>query len=299
MTSVPTDVLALLRSQGGVSRQQDLRAAGLSRRGLRRMIDDGRLRLLPGAVVTAWLEPTTDEAVRAAAVGLRATVSHTSAAAAWGIELVQRGSAVEVTVGRDRSRATWPATVLHRRDLPPDDSVLRDGLCLTTPLRTVLDLARSLSLEQAVAAADSALRQGLVTLDELVAAAEALPAANGSSRVRRVVALVDPSSGSVLESVCRVLFSLAGLPPARTQYRVRSCDGRLIGRVDFAWPEQQLVVETDGFAFHADRDSYRGDRRRTNALVVAGWRVLRFSWEDVLHDPDHVVQLVRTALAAA
>jgi hypothetical protein len=163
----------------------------------------------------------------------------------------------------------------------------------------VLDLARSLPLEQAVAAADSALRQALVALDDLVAAAAALPAARGRDCASRVVSLVDPSSGSVLESVCRVLFALADLPPAQTQYCVRGPGGRLLGRVDFAWPEHRLVVETDGFAFHADRRSYRSDRRRTNALVVAGWRVLRFSWEDVLHEPAHVVEVVRTALHPA
>jgi very-short-patch-repair endonuclease len=57
------------------------------------------------------------------------------------------------------------------------------------------------------------------------------------------------------------------------------------------------VVETDGFAFHADRTTYRADRRRGNALVLAGWRVLRFSWEDVVHSPDGVVADVRAALA--
>lgn len=55
-------------------------------------------------------------------------------------------------------------------------------------------------------------------------------------------------------------------------------------------------METDGFAFHADRQSYRKDRRRGNALVLAGWRVLRFSWEDVVHHPDEVVEAVREAL---
>jgi hypothetical protein len=296
VTTLPPDVLALLHGQGGLARRQDLRTAGLSRRGLQRMLVDGELRPLHADVVTAWPEPPTDEAVRAATVGLRGTASHTSAARVWGIELVQRDGPVEVTVGRDRSRATWAATVVHRRDLPPDDVVVRDGLRLTTALRTVLDLARSLPLEQAVAAADSALRRGLVTVDELVAAVGALPPARGLSRVSRVVSLVDPTSGSVLESVCRVLFALAGLPSVQTQYCVRGPDGRVLGRVDFAWPEHRLVVETDGFAFHADRRSYREDRRRTNALVVAGWRVLRFSWEDVLHDPAHVVQVVRTAL---
>ncbi|TAL20866.1 MAG: DUF559 domain-containing protein, partial [Frankiales bacterium] len=67
-------------------------------------------------------------------------------------------------------------------------------------------------------------------------------------------------------------------------------------RVDFAWPDERLVVEVDGFAFHADRASYRNDRRRTNELVLAGWRVLRFSWEDVVGSPDVVVDQVRRAL---
>ena len=80
------------------------------------------------------------------------------------------------------------------------------------------------------------------------------------------------------------------------QFEVRGTDGRLLVRVDFAWPAQRLVVETDGFAFHADRAGYRSDRRRTNALILDGWRVLRFSWEDVVREPAAVVAAVRAAL---
>ncbi len=112
----------------------------------------------------------------------------------------------------------------------------------------------------------------------------------------RVLRLIDPESGSVLESMCRALLTLAGLAPEQTQLVVRDGADRWIGRVDFAWPEQRLVVETDGFAFHADRRSYRADRRRGNALVLAGWGVLRFSWEDVVEHPDEVVVAVRAAL---
>ena len=100
----------------------------------------------------------------------------------------------------------------------------------------------------------------------------------------------------MLESVCRVLFAEAGLPAPLTQFEVRRLDGRLLGRVDFAWLAQRLVVETDGYAFHADRRTYRADRRRTNVLVLDGWRVLRFSWEDVVHQPETVVAAVRAAL---
>ena len=116
--------------------------------------------------------------------------------------------------------------------------------------------------------------------------------------MQRAVSLADPTCGSALESLFRVLLVLAGLAPAETQYAVRRA-GRLLGRVDFAWPALLLVVETDGFAFHADRATYRSDRRRTNALTLAGWRVLRFSWEDVVHEPERVVAEVTAALALA
>ena len=123
-----------------------------------------------------------------------------------------------------------------------------------------------------------------------------MPSDRQRSTVARVLRLVDARSGSVLESVSRVLFAEAGLPPPLTQFEVRRLDGRLLGRVDFAWLDHRLVVETDGYAFHADRERYRSDRRRTNALVIDGWQVLRFSWEDVMHAPESVVEAVRAAL---
>lgn len=299
VTVVPAEVLVLLQRQGGLARRRDLRAAGLPRRALERAVSAGALRALHGGVVSARADQPVDEPARAAVVGLAGTASHTTAARAWGIELVEPPAGPEVTVCRDRSRARWPGTVVHRRDLGPDEVVLSDGVRVTAPLRTVLDLCRSLPLHEAVAAADSALRKGLVRLDELLGAAGALPAARGRTRVAEVVRLVDPLSGSVLESVFRVLLALAGVPAPESQHVVRDASGRVLGRVDFAWTRERLVVETDGYAFHADRASYRADRRRTNALVLAGWRVLRFSWEDVLHDPEHVVATVREALLAA
>ena len=115
----------------------------------------------------------------------------------------------------------------------------------------------------------------------------------------RVLALVDPRCGSVLESLLRVLLHVHGICPPRSQLVVRTRDGVRVGRVDFAWPELRVVVEADGFAFHADRRAYRDDRRRSNALVLAGWRVLRFTWEDVVQHPERVVASVRTVLAEA
>ncbi len=240
--------------------------------------------------------PAADEQLRAAAIGLRATISHEDAALMWGIELATTPDLRHVTVGRNRSRLRHAQTRVHRADLSPDDRIQRDGVWVTVALRTVIDLCRTLPVAEAVVAVDSALRQGQVSVEELTGALRDLPAGRGRDRVARALLLIDPASGSVLETLCRVLLHQAGLAPDETQLDVRDSKGRWIGRVDFAWPDELLVVETDGFAFHADRESYRTDRRRGNALLLAGWRVLRFSWEDVVERPDEVVAAVRAAL---
>jgi very-short-patch-repair endonuclease len=289
-----TAVEELLTRQGGMARRRQLRKAGMSRRQLAAAVSAGRLRFVtPDLYVTA--DPRPDELLRAAVLRLDAVVSHHSAALLWGIELVETPEAPHVTVGRNRGGAEHHGVRVHRRDSCPDDRVVIDGVPVTTVLRTLLDLCRLLPLAEAVASVDSALRQRLTTVEELTAALCDLPAGRGRQRVARVLELMDPESGSVLESVCRVLMLEHGLATPETQLVIRQA-GRIVGRVDFAWPGSRLVVETDGFAFHSDRKDYRRDRRRGNALALAGWTVLRFSWEDVMHEPDYVIASIRAAL---
>lgn len=290
------EVTALLARQGGIARQRDVRRAGMSRRCLRRALKEGRLRALTPHLVTNVAEPAADEQLRAAAIGLAATISHEDAALMWGIELATTPDRRHVTVGRNRSRRSHPGTRVHRADVDPDDRVERDGVWVTGILRTLLDLCRSRPIAEAVVVLDSALRLGRVSVEELTGALRDLPAGRGRDRVARALLLIDPRSGSVLETLCRVLLHQAGLCPDESQLVVRDSKGQWIGRVDFAWPTARLIVEADGFAFHADRKSFRADRRRGNALVLEGWKVLHFSWEDVLDHPDEVVAAVRTAL---
>lgn len=225
-------------------------------------------------------------------LGPRATISHEVAAELWGIELLD-AAVRRVTVPRDRSRVDVQGWQVRRRDLSSDEVVVVDGVRCTVPLRTLHDLALVLPLPGALVAADSALRHGLVSHLELVRTLGSRTG-RGARGPRGVARLADPLSGSVLETLLRLLLSVLQPAPV-SQYEVR--DGRdLVARVDLCWPEHRLVVEADGFAFHSDRAAYRKDRQRSNQLERLGWRVLRFTWEDVVGRPDHVLDLVRACL---
>lgn len=232
-------------------------------------------------------------------LGPHAALTHESAARRHGLELVVDSGVERVTVPRNRGRARATGWRIHRSALGAGDAdVDDDGLRLSTPARTVADLCRVLPLDHAVAAADSALRQQLVPLEVLRHGL--LPAlGSGASRLRAVGRLMDPRSESVLESLLRVLLAVSGLPEPVPQYEVRDGSGRQVARVDLCWPGLRLVVEADGFAFHSDRGSYRRDRARSNELERLGWRVLRFTWEDVVGRPASVVALVADCLRLA
>ncbi|MEU4423932.1 DUF559 domain-containing protein [Actinoplanes sp. NPDC024001] len=88
----------------------------------------------------------------------------------------------------------------------------------------------------------------------------------------------------------------AGIRPAAVQFEVRDGAGALIGRVDLAWPEVRLAVEYDG-DHHREREQFRRDVERLNALRLAGWTVLRFTADDVLRRPERTAGMVIAAFA--
>lgn len=227
-----------------------------------------------------------------------AVLSHEVAARAHSLELPDDDGRLRLTVARNRSRIRIEGWDVHRCDVPEEDLLLtKEGLRITSVPRTVVDLARALPLPKAVAVGDSALRQRLALEPDLRRVLLA-SRGSGSAQAHRVGRLLDPKAGSVLESVLRVVLVEAGLPAPLTQHEIRQ-GRRLVARVDFCWPAERLVVEADGFAFHSDRTAYRKDRERLNQLVLLGWRVLRFTWEDVMSRPEHVVGAVRRCLEVA
>lgn len=286
------DPVAALERLGGYATRAALLQQGVRRRALATSLRQGTVvRLRRGVYALGF--PDGLDVLRAAVVVLDGVVSHDSAAVLWGLEIAHRPEQT-ITVGRDRSRARYAGVRVCRAEV--GETVVRDGLRVTSVLRTVLDCAAVLPLHEAVVVADSALRAGLMTKEELVSAARAVRGPN-ARRIRTVATVADERSGSVLESLLRVLLIEAGLAPDELQFVVRDELGRRVARVDFAYVRARLVVEADGFEFHRARADYRKDRRRGNACCRADWSVLRFSWEDVRYCPDYVVESVRYELA--
>jgi very-short-patch-repair endonuclease len=286
------DPVVALEGLGGYSTRTALLKAGATRHGIYQALDAARIVRIQRGIYGVGL-PDGTTLLAAASTALRATVSHDSAAVLWDLKMVHKPG-TWVTVPRDRSRASYAGVSVRRADV--SETAERQGLKVTTPLRTVLDCARELSISNAVVIADSALRKKLVTIDELRSAAAAA-SGRRAGKLRRVAALADPRCGSVLESLLRVLLVEAGVSLDKTQWTVRDDEGVFVAVVDFAWLGARLIVEADGFEFHSERADYRKDRRRANAYCRSDWRLLRFTWEDIRHEPDYVAEAVRHELA--
>lgn len=307
MPSVAAAFAAAATEQRDLATRAQLLAAGLGRTRLSRAVAAGELvRVHPGVYGRTALEPPAEHLlssngadprylrmVQAAllALGPDAVACGRTAAVVWGLDLLVEPTSVEVTVGRNRSRIVLESVTASRRSAAMASELVQ-GIRVTPVPLTLRRVARTRPLGEAVALLDAALRRELIELPRLVATV-----GRGSS-LERAVRLADPRSGSVLESALRVLFAQHGLVPLESQYVVRG-GGRFLARVDFCWPGLRLIVEADGRRWHDPEDARKADRRRANACAAYGWRILRFTWAEVLHEPAYVVASVQQALRAA
>jgi very-short-patch-repair endonuclease len=152
---------------------------------------------------------------------------------------------------------------VHRVNLEEGEIVRRDGLPVTSPLRTCVDLARDIPLMDAVAMIDVMAHSGLVRLADLESYVESHAGAHRIRHVRRAFHEVEPLSESPMESRLRLTLVMAGLPRPQAQVTLR--DGRhFLGRPDLYYPEARLCIEYDG---DIHRDQLTSDNRRQNRLV--------------------------------
>ncbi len=254
------------------------------------------VRLRPGAYL---VDPSSLDAaarhrhlVTATVAALRrpAVVSHQSAAVLWGLPLW--GAPLgRVHVSRRPPASSEVGRYLrcHVLRLPDDDVTSLDGVAVTTPARTLLDLALTLPAEPAVVALDGALRLGRAGQEDLRDRLDAVGPVPGSRRAARAIGFADGRSESVGESRSRVLLHRIGLPPSALQFQVRADEGRLLGRTDFAWEEERVVGEFDGRVKYGrllrpgqdPGDAVFEEKRREDAVREEGWGVVRWTWADL------------------
>lgn len=230
--------------------------------------------------------------VRAARLLMPAGTAFSGPTAAW---LHGAGAAMDVGDPVEISTpARWgpvAGLVIREVGLPPQDVVVHRRVRCTSPVRTGLDVARSGPAEETVPVLDQLLAATGLPVTRLLAAA--VPGCGPEALA--AICWADGRAESPPESLVRVQLRRRGLV-AVPQYVVRDSRGGFVARVDLAFPQQRVAVEYDG-AWHAGAGQFARDRRRLNALLAAGWRVVHLTAAD-LHRPDAVAIQVAAALAA-
>jgi hypothetical protein len=171
--------------------------------------------------------------------------------------------------------------------IPESDIMELYGLRLTKPIRTSSDLLRTLRRPYALSAADSMARAGLVTAEEARRYLKRLKGYPGIVQARELAVLIEPRHESSGETWQNLRLRDAGYPPPEPQYRVYDHKGRLIARLDHAYPLHRVGLEYDGAEFH-DHDEDKGDDARQRAYLrdTLGWRLIVNRKDDVLGKDD-------------
>ena len=289
----------LAAAQFGVVSFAQLRAAGLGRGGIEKAVLGGRLLRLHTGVFAVGHPSLKVEGRRLAAVlacGPGAVLSHRSAAAHWGLLATQQ-QGVDVTAPRTRGGA--PGIRLHTsRSLDAKDTTTHEAIPITTIARTLLDLASTVRkdrLERALAQAERLQLYDHRAITDVIARANGH---RGKGTLARATAQEPKLTRSELEAMFLALVRRAGLPEPDANSSLDAPDHPGL-EPDFYWPALRLVVETDGWETHGTKSAFRSDRRKDAALTAAGYRVMRFTYDDVVYEPDTVVARLTPRSAAA
>ncbi|MGD0082029.1 MAG: type IV toxin-antitoxin system AbiEi family antitoxin domain-containing protein [Acidimicrobiales bacterium] len=295
-------LMRLAEQRHGLITVADAAAERVERRTLARLAQRGVLvRHSRGLYRVAGHTPSARDEIRAATVATAGVASHESAVIWWGSDALNTPKA-HVTVSHKRSPKARVGFVVHSttRDLDRV-SVTRDGIRVTTPIQTLLDLCaaghEAATLRSFLA---HCLSHRLVSPSQLERFLRRLrKRAPGSRRLR---GLANLAGGGVVDSELEMellsVLEAAGIPKPKVQYRVTH-DGRFVARVDAAWPDLYVVIEVDGYRYHSDPRTFVNDRRRQNALANLGYTVLRITADDIRDDPGGLCQTVKATLARA
>jgi very-short-patch-repair endonuclease len=288
------EVVRIASAQRGFVHHDQLATAGLTRHVIAHRLATAWLAAyLPRVYLVGrqTLEPLGAETAAVLFYRGHAVLSHATATALWG--MTEPDAAVTVTLVAHDAHRRSEITIHRAQTLHPADLRRHVGLPVTAPARSIIDYAARASaaeLEQAMA---QARVQRLLRPGELEAALGRAPHRKGTAAVRALLATErDPAfTRRELERRFLGLVRSAQLPAPHVNARLHGFE------VDFLWPEQRLVVETDGSQFHSHPRAFENDRRRDQILVAHGYRVIRVTWRQLCEEPLAVVARLTMALA--
>jgi hypothetical protein len=287
---VDARAIAISRTQHGVCTRRQLRGVGISARSIHRRVTTGAWQEHHGGVLTLGTHDRTWEqglAVALLAAGAdegRAWASHLTAGHLHGLLDVSAPRRLDITVPRDR-RPRCPSARLHRtRSLPAEQQVLLRGMPSTSLPRTLLDLAATLPASQLEPILWEACRGQPKLPVELAWLLDRSRHLRGRRALTALLAALHPQTAAA-ESPLEIHGLLAirdPLVPAPVlQYRVRDTLGRVVRRVDAAWPAVRVALEFDGAAYHRSPSQIARDERQRGRLRDLGWIVIEVRYEDL------------------
>lgn len=283
----------LSRAQHGVVARAQLLERGLTAKAIAHRIHKGRLHRLGRGVYAVGRPDVGQNGRWMAAVlscGPEALLSHRSAATLWGM-VPHFGDAPPEVVVPGRLRRQRPGIRVHRRDdLSADHRRELEGIPVTDPVSTLVDLASCVVEWRVEKAINDADRLDLIDPEALRAEVEDLPPRPGMACLRRLLGCDALTDTGLERSFLRIVRE-ARMSTPETQARVSGY------RVDFYWPDLGLVAEVDGWAHHRTPGEQATDRRRDQAHARAGLTTLRFAEKQIRHEPREVKATLSTVMS--
>lgn len=279
-----------------MSRRQ-LSAIGLARDDIDSLLRNGRLQRTRGHGVyrAAGAPSTLLTDPWFAVLVTNSPLSYLSAAQWWDMP-AQTDGLVHIT-RFDRQRLIWPTGVrVHRVALDRAAVTEHRGLSVTSRAETVLDCIGFLPYGAARTFADRALHQGWLSMVDVERRLTEQRGRWGNRQIRRIAEVVGDRAAAESERRLHRILRDAAITGWTANLSVH-LGGRSY-ELDVAFPALRLAVEIDGYEYHSREGRFQTDRTKQNALIAAGWRVLRFTWTDLDQRPWLVVRQIRQLLAA-
>jgi hypothetical protein len=303
MTNTYRRIVAVATGQLGLLSRRQANGVGVSNAQLRNRVSSGSLIQvgtdtfrLPGAPTGAVAE------LRALMLDIGGEVwaSGPTAAALHGFDGFTLRAPFDVTIERRRNVRRIGHRVHTTTSLDLIDRCWVGDVATLSPARTLIDLARTASLEELTAAFDSGLRDGKFN-ESLVHRRIVALRRRGRFGVPRLIDAIEGievtrGAHSWLEREYLRLVAAAGLPAPLPQHVVTRAAGHLV-RVDFRFPGTPVIVEVLGYRYHRTKEQLRRDAERMNSLITEGMRPYQFSYEHVVDTPVEVVEQTRRALS--